>query len=154
MSVQPGVSPVHQLTLSLTAVRDSTVSSRLGRGTADWGTMSLSSRPSPAASGSTRILVLPSAPVPPPGGPGGPGGPEPGGLELLLGPLSPPRADWPRPSGLASLFGMRPPRLDRGVLRSWGCSVWFCWAGRRPVLDWLEDGRWDDRWWSCGLGSS
>lgn len=79
----------NQLTLSLTTVRDSTVSSRLGQGTADWGTMSLSSLPSPAASASTRSLALPSAPGTRPTPAGATPGDE-GGLEVLFDPLSPP----------------------------------------------------------------
>uniref|UniRef100_A0A1A8K5R4 Uncharacterized protein n=1 Tax=Nothobranchius kuhntae TaxID=321403 RepID=A0A1A8K5R4_NOTKU len=68
------ICPTNQLTLSLTAVRDSTVSSQLGQGTVDWGTMSLSSLPSPTASGSARNLALPSAAgtIPDPATPGGP----------------------------------------------------------------------------------
>uniref|UniRef100_A0A1A8QKG3 Uncharacterized protein n=1 Tax=Nothobranchius rachovii TaxID=451742 RepID=A0A1A8QKG3_9TELE len=68
------ICPTNQLTLSLTAVRDSTVSSQLGQGTVDWGTMSLSSPPSPTASGSARNLALPSAAgtIPDPATPGGP----------------------------------------------------------------------------------
>lgn len=131
------ISPTNQLTLSLTTVRDSTVSSRLGQGTADWGTMSLSSLPSPAASGSARSLALPSAPgtrpTPAPATPG-----DPGGLEVLFDPLSPPKLSLlsdvrisalpsaRTPSMLTSRLGSRLPRPGRGVLRSWGCSLWFC----------------------------
>lgn len=142
-SVSLFISPTDQLTLSLTAVRDSTVSSRLGQGTADWGTMSLSSLPSPAASGSARSLARPSAPgtrpTPAPAPPVGPGGMELGGLEVLFDPLSPPKisllsdatASPPlpsalMPSALASRLGSRLPRPGRVVLRSWGCSLWFC----------------------------
>lgn len=124
-SVEPFVSPTNQLTLSLTAVRDSTVSSRLGQGTEDWGTMSLSSLPSPAASGSARILLRPSAP--PPATPEGAEGAELGGLEVLFEPLSPlfsetvggsPLPSARTPSALTSWLGVRLPRPERGVLRS------------------------------------
>lgn len=133
---QPVHQPTNQLTLSLTTVRDSTVSSRLGQGTADWGTMSLSSLPSPAASGSARSRPLPSAPgtSPTPAIPA-----DPGGFEVLFDPLSPPMTSLlsdattgsPLPSALtpstlASRPGSRLPRPGRVVLRSWGCSLWFC----------------------------
>lgn len=142
-SVSLFISPKNQLTRSLTTVRDSTVSSRLGQGTADWGTMSLSSLPSPAASGSARSLALPSppgtGPTPAPATPGDAGGMEVGGLEVLLEPLSPPKisllseamtiSPLPsalRPSTLNSRLGGRVLRPGRAVLRSWGWSLWFC----------------------------
>lgn len=151
--------PTNQLTLSLTTVRDSTVSSRLGQGTADWGTMSLSSLPSPAASGSARSLALPSAPgtrpTPAPATPGVAGGTELGGLEVLFDPpktsllsdavTSSPLPSALAPSALTSRLGSRLPRLGRVVLRSWGCSLWFCWVGTRLVLGRLGDGRWGER---------
>lgn len=126
-----------QLTLSLTTVRDSTVSSRLGQGTADWGTMSLSSLPSPAASGSARSRALPSVPgMSPTPAPAEAGGMDPGGLEVLFEPLSPPKLSLlsvavtgsPLPSALTpstptSLLEIRLPRPGRVVLRSWGCSL-------------------------------
>lgn len=62
-----------------------------------------------------------------------------GGLEVLFDPLSPPKtsllsdamADSPLPSALTrsaltSRLGSRLPRPGRVVLRSWGCSLWFC----------------------------
>lgn len=127
--------PLLQLTRSLTAVRDSTVSSRLGHGTADWGTMSLSSLPSPAASGSALSLALASdpgtAPMPDPATAG-----DPGGLEVLLELLSPPGASLlsdatvgsPLPSATllstpTSRLGSRLARPGRVVVRSWGCSL-------------------------------
>lgn len=88
----------HQLTRSLTTVRDSTVSSRLGQGTTDWGTMSLSSLLSPEPSGSARSFALPSAPGTTPG-PSTPVGTEAGGLSVLPDPLSSPKPS--RPSGAA-----------------------------------------------------
>lgn len=103
--------------------------------------MSLSSLPSPAASGSALSLALPSVPGtrPVPATPGGPGGMELGGLEVLFDPLSPPNTSLlsdavegsPLPSALtlSTLTSRLDSRLDRTgrvVLRSWGCSLWFC----------------------------
>lgn len=99
--------------------------------------MSLSSLPSPAASGSARSLALLSAPgtrpTPAPATPG-----DAGGLEVLFEPLSPTKTSLlsdavtgsPLPSDLVpsvltSWLGSRLPRPGRVVLRSWGCSLWF-----------------------------
>jgi len=100
-----------QLTLSLTAVRDSTVSSRPGRGLAGWGTMSLNS----TASGSGRSL------------PGtGPSPAAPGGAEGLGPPFDPLPEAGSAAIAPPSRFGGGFPRPARAVLRSWGCSLWFC----------------------------
>lgn len=140
----------------MTAVRDSTVSSQLGRGTVDWGTMSLSSLLSPAASGSPLSRALPSAPGTrlDPATPGGPGATELGGLDVLFDPLSPPKTSLLSesssplpsiltPSVLASLLWNWLPWVGLVVLRSWGCSLWFCGAGTRLDRVWPDDD--DDR---------
>lgn len=62
-----------------------------------------------------------------------------GGLEVLFDPLSPPKtsllsegmADSPlpsvlTPSMLTSRLEIRLPLPGLVVLRSWGCSLWFC----------------------------
>lgn len=103
--------------------------------------MSLSSLPSPAASGSARSLDLTSGPGTrlAPATPGGATEMEDGGLEVLFDPLSPPETSLLSdaatgstlpsglmPSMLTSRLGNRLPRPGLEVLRSCGCSLWFC----------------------------
>ncbi|MEQ2195870.1 hypothetical protein XENOCAPTIV_019599, partial [Xenoophorus captivus] len=110
------------LTLSLTAVRDSTVSSQLGQGTVDCGTMSLSSLVSPAASGSTLSRALPSAPGTrlDPATPGGPGVKELEGLDVLFDPLSPPKTSLLSDVGTSSpLLSIVMPSMLASLLGNW-----------------------------------
>lgn len=122
--------------------------------------MSLSSLPSPGASGSARSRALPSAPgtTPGPSTPVGATGMEAGGLKVLPEPLSSPKPSRPSDaatgsplpsartlSTLISLFCSRMSCAGLVVLRSWGCSLWFCGAGTKLALDMLRAGRLDDR---------